>query len=101
MVVISHFYFVGVTHARLTLSAVFGLGYLGDFTRQSDRGRVVEMRQLSKNEQTEINFDERISSTPRYAQPSAPDRPTIPELAQEPLREMARPCSGCAGGEAR
>ena len=30
--------------------------------------RVVEMRQLSKNEQTEINFDERISSTPRYAQ---------------------------------
>ena len=36
------------------------------------------MRQLSKNEQTEINFDERISSTPRYAQPAARDRPTIP-----------------------
>jgi hypothetical protein len=29
---------------------------------------VVEIRQLSKNEQTEINFDERISSTPRSAQ---------------------------------
>ena len=29
---------------------------------------MVEMRQLSKNEQTEINFDERISSTPRSAQ---------------------------------
>jgi hypothetical protein len=26
------------------------------------------MRQLSKNEQTEINFDERIRSTPRSAQ---------------------------------
>ena len=29
---------------------------------------MVEMRQLSKNEQTEIDFDKRISSTPRSAQ---------------------------------
>ena len=28
-------------------------------------------------------------------------RPAVSKLAQEPLREMGRPCSGCTGGEVR
>jgi hypothetical protein len=61
MVVISHFYFVGVTHAPLTLSAAFWVGLFREFYSKSFTARPVPGLEIG----AALSLNTPIGSRPR------------------------------------